>query len=440
MSDDSALNPIPGPIPGPASDPAANPARKSFAPRVPTLCRLACQGFEMFFSDRADDPRMPGLIPRAIIGPWWNGVTALCAPEMEKYERRLKTIIGTGEFSEADQLAVELQKLAIAWTNRLLEELDRADGDKSLKMVFENPLLVADLREIARILPLSPALKSHLNIAYSLLDEADQMEGLRVLDLSPDTVAMLKSQYLGFAESSGNDARYFALALVNRMQRPWQILMLGRALSWLPGDAGTRHSEFDAVAQRLVMELQRLGNEMAGFAKSAEPAPDLARDMARLQALTSRYFDEAEGMEGIPAMAAGSPWAKTMRETHRNLAAAFDRNFLDRVSKVVFDAERRPSPESAEAAQAGAGFLALLLEHGARFGLSANARETTADLAQRIGNAAQNLIEAKRAAPGHSQFDAHLQAMLRVTEIVFKDGPGAQLARDMRMARQSSAA
>jgi len=34
----------------------------------------------------------------------------------------------------------------------------------------------------------------------------------------------------------------------------------------------------------------------------------------------------------------------------------------------------------------------------------------------------------------------HLQAMLRVTEIVFKDGPGALLARSMRMARQSSAA
>jgi len=428
MSDDSALNPT--------LDQAAPPARKYYPPRVPTLCRLTCQGFEMFFSDRADDPRMPGLIPRAIIGPWWNGVTALCAPEMEKYERRLKTIIGTGEFSDADQLAVELQKRAIDWTNRLLDELDRADGDKSLKQAFENPLLVSDLREIARILPLSAMLKSHLNLACSLLDEADQMEGLRILDLSPDTVAMLKSQYLSFAESSGNDARYFALALVNRMVRPWQILMLGRALSWLPGDAGTRHAEFDAVAQRLVMELQRMGSEMAGFAKSTEPAPD----MARLQTLTSRYLDEAEGMEGILALAAQSPWSRSMRETHRNLAAAFSRDFLGRISRVVFDAERKPGPDSADAAQSGAYFLALLLEHGARFGLYESAREAADDLAQRLGTTAQNLIEAKRSAPGFSQFDVHLQAMLRVTEIVFKDGPGALLARSMRMARQSSAA
>ena len=359
MSDESILDPAAIDESGTVAAPAA---RKSYPPRVPTLCRLTCQGFEMFFSDRRDDTRMPGLIPRTIIAPWWSGVSALCGNELEKYERRLKTIIGTGEFSDADQLAVELQKRAIDWTNRLLDELDRADGDKSLKQAFENPLLVSDLREIARILPLSAMLKSHLNLACSLLDEADQMEGLRILDLSPDTVAMLKSQYLSFAESSGNDARYFALALVNRMVRPWQILMLGRALSWLPGDAGTRHAEFDAVAQRLVMELQRMGSEMAGFAKSTEPAPD----MARLQTLTSRYLDEAEGMEGILALAAQSPWSRSMRETHRNLAAAFSRDFLGRISRVVFDAERKPGPDSADAAQSGAYFLALLLEHGAR--------------------------------------------------------------------------
>ena len=45
-----------------------------------------------------------------------------------------------------------------------------------------------------------------------------------------------------------------------------------------------------------------------------------------------------------------------------------------------------------------------------------------------------------RASPDYSLFDGHLQALLRVTEIIFKDGPGAQLARTMRMARQSTAA
>ena len=231
MSDESALAP---------AEAAITPPRKSYPPRVPTLCRLACQGFEMFFSDRADDPRMPGLIPRAIIAPWWNGVTALCGAEMEKYERRLKTLIGTGEFGEADQLAIELQKAAIGWTNRLLAELDRAEGDQSLKQVFENPLLIADVREIARILPLSAALKSQIAISCSLLAEADQMEGLRILDLSPDTVAMLKGQYLAFAETS-------------------------RAGGALPG-AGADEPHGAAVADPDARPHARLAAERAGFA------------------------------------------------------------------------------------------------------------------------------------------------------------------------------
>ena len=432
MSDESMFDPATVE----ESRPVAATARKSYPPRVPTLCRLTCQGFEMFFSDRRDDPRMPGLIPRAIIAPWWNGVSALCGAEMEKYERRLKTIIGTGEFNDADQLAVELQKAGIGWTNRLLEELDRPGGDIALKQTFENPILIADVREIARILPLSAALKSQINIAFALLAEAEQTEGLRILDLSSDTVGMLKGQYLAFADSNGPDARYLALALLNRMVRPWQILLLARALSWRPNERGSPYPEFDTVAYRLVLELQRMASDLVGLAKSAELAPAIGR----IQALAAQYLDAAEGIAGVLMLRADSPWAEMLQDAHWRLAAAFDRPFLERVSTIVFDPERRPDPASAEASIAGAQFLALLLEHGERFGLAAAARDATSDLAGRIGDASQNLIEAMRASPDYSLFDGHLQALLRITEIIFKDGPGAQLARTMRMARQSSAA
>ena len=432
MSDESMFDPATVE----ESRPVAATARKSYPPRVPTLCRLTCQGFEMFFSDRRDDPRMPGLIPRTIIAPWWNGVSALCGAEMEKYERRLKTIIGTGEFNDADQLAVELQKAGIGWTNRLLEELDRPGGDIALKQTFENPILIADVREIARILPLSAALKSQINIAFALLAEAEQTEGLRILDLSSDTVGMLKGQYLAFADSNGPDARYLALALLNRMVRPWQILLLARALSWRPNERGSPYPEFDTVAYRLVLELQRMASDLVGLAKSAELAPAIGR----IQVLAAQYLDAAEGIAGVLMLRADSPWAEMLQDAHWRLAAAFDRPFLERVSTIVFDAERRPDPASAEASIAGAQFLALLLEHGERFGLAAAARDATSDLAGRIGDASQNLIEAMRASPDYSLFDGHLQALLRITEIIFKDGPGAQLARTMRMARQSSAA
>jgi len=175
---------------------------------------------------------------------------------------------------------------------------------------------------------------------------------------------------------------------------------------------------------------------MTGLAKS----PDLARDMGRLQALTAQYLDLAAGLAGNLSLRADAPGAEAIKDSHQCLATAFDRAFLDRVAAVVFDAARQPGPESAEPATSGARFLALLLEQGEHCGVAAAARDAAANLAQRIGNASQTLIESMRATPNYSLFNLQLQALLSVTEIIFKDGKGAQLARNLRMARPRTAA
>src|SRR5260370_40647847 len=51
--------------------------------RVPSLCRLACVGFEDFLVDRVDGPRLPGLIPRSAIAPWWRAPERRAAPEFQ---------------------------------------------------------------------------------------------------------------------------------------------------------------------------------------------------------------------------------------------------------------------------------------------------------------------------------------------------------------------
>jgi len=58
-------------------------------PRVPTLQRLICAGFEDFLTDRDDDPRLEGLIPRASISRWWQAVALVASGELETFEARL---------------------------------------------------------------------------------------------------------------------------------------------------------------------------------------------------------------------------------------------------------------------------------------------------------------------------------------------------------------
>jgi hypothetical protein len=408
---------------------------RAFPPRVPTLCRLVCQGFEVFLADCDSNPRLPGLIPRSVVAPWWKALTLLCGAEMERFERRLKTIIGTGEFEEADQLAIEVQKAAIQWTRRAINECERQECDPSLREIFTNHLHIDDMREIVRLLPLSGALRSQINLAFSQLAEAEQMEGRRILDLSGETIAMLKHQYLGFAERCGAEARYLALAVLNRMVRPGQILMLGRALGWRPGEPGSACAEFDAVAGRLFRELQRQAHEIATLAAS----PDCGAAMPKIYEMTARYLDEAEHLANQAAPRNGTEWAALFAETQTELARAFDADFFRRVARCVFDPNSPPDAASLDTALAGAHFLSLLLERGSAYEFAGRARDTVTGLAATIEATAQPLIEAIQTAPGYPSLDSQLQAMLRVTEIMFKDGHGAQLARGQRRGRAPGA-
>lgn len=413
---------------------SAAAAPRPNGPRVPTLCRLVCQAFEAFLTDRVDDPRLPGLIPRAMIGPWWNAITALCADELVRFERRLKTIIGTGDFEEADQLAVELQRAAIGWNLNVLAAIEHSPSHPAIAAAAADPLLVADIREVARILPIGVPLQSQLALTFSLLAEDGQMEGRRIFDLSNDSIAMLRQQYQTFAEVIGADAGYFALALVNRMTRPWQILLVARALAWRPRDPSSRYAEFDAVTRRLTLELRRIAGEIAELTR----ANDVAANMPAIKAMAARYFDGVDGLVGTfgPALTGGgdSAW-NALSEARTVLAAAFDMTFNDRIAALVMRADDGDTELAIPAAEV----LAIIIECGPRYGFVNEARECRDRLAQAIEAKVGTIISALQTASA-AVTQARIYAMLRVIEILFKDTPGAQLARNLRMARQVSAA
>ncbi len=424
----------------PADDTKPSPSHLAAAgapfhrPRVPTLCRLVCEAFEAFLTDRSDDPRLPGLIPRTMIVPWWNAITAVGADELVRYAQRLKTIIGMGEFEDADQLAVDLQRAAIGWNLGVLAAIEQSPGDPAIAAVAADPLLVTDIREVARILPIAAPLRSQLSLTFSLLAEDGQMEGRRIFDLSNDTVALLRQQYQAFGEVIGADAVYFALALANRMLRPWQILLVARALSWRPRDPASRYAEFDIVALRIILELKRTAGAVAELARDS----DVVGSIALVKSLTAAYFDGVDGLIGTfgPALTGVDDigW-NALSETRTVLAAAFDPGFNQRVSALMLRADE-PGFEPAIAA---AEFLATAIDSGPRYGFAVEARECRDRLARAIEDKTGPLIAALRTASA-AEAQARIYGMLRVTEMVLRDADGVQLARNLRMARQISAA
>src|ERR1700723_2525228 len=62
---------------------ALRPALRLAKPtRIPTLQRLICVGIEEFLTDRNDDPRLEGLIPRASLAPWWQAASLIAGDEI----------------------------------------------------------------------------------------------------------------------------------------------------------------------------------------------------------------------------------------------------------------------------------------------------------------------------------------------------------------------
>lgn len=413
--------------------PASGSARPA-GPRVPTLCRLVCQAFEAFLASRADNPRLPGLIPRSMIVPWWDAIAALCADELVRFEQRLKTIIGTGEFEEADQLAVELQRAAIGWNIRVLTAVQQPSAIPAVNAIATDKLLIEDIREVSRILTIAAPLRSQLALTHSLMAEDGQMEGRRIFDLSKDTVAMLRQQYQTFAEVIGADAIYFALALANQMLRPWQIMLVARTLAWRPRDQRSRYPEFDTLAQRLILELKRTAGDIATLTRK----DDIAGQMSTIKTLTMGYFDSVDGLVGAfgPALVSDDAAWNAPGEAHIVLAAAFDRAFDERVADLILRADDEAGNETALAA---AGFLGVIVENGARYGFASEARECRARLGRAIEAKANALATEMRSAPSPAA-QQRFYALLRAIEVMFKDPEGVQFARNLRMSRQVSAA
>jgi hypothetical protein len=429
--------------------------REARATRVPTLCRLACGVFEDFLTDRDDEPRLPGLIARAAIRPWWRGLLRLRAKEMGEFEKRLAALCAAPK-ANFESFAGEVRTECLTGTRVLIAELNKPHADASLRQLFANRRLIEDLQEMTNLLEVADPLMAAGTAIDAVLDVVGKREKRLIHDLTPEAVTVAKQHYLTIAEKHDMNARYVALAVLNRLAQPSQVLRIGRALSWKPNAAMVRDTEFGLVGERLILDLQRLARDIVARFCSRRNVPDLTA----LSAALTHYMDESEGLLGEMGFHRESPWGEAILETRVALGDAMDREFLTRIAdQAVLDTilpVDRPqkgrggtpdpdfsaelAPAAGEAAAVAARFLMLLVLRGSRHGYGQAARGTIDRLGEEIAARTGALIDALRIAPAHPVIEAQIQAAVGVLNILFEDGRGDLLARRMRIANQVTAA
>jgi hypothetical protein len=338
--------------------------------------------------------------------------------------------------------ALESRKLADAATRKAL-------GDIGLQ---------TDFAEIARVLAISEPLRKALDAVIAVATRGGQAQGRRILDFSADAVTAAKQQYLRFAEVAGFDSRYFALGLMNRLERPWYVLRLGRALSWKPTDALLQDTELGIVGQRLIHDIEVLVRELEGAMPSRRGRGPLAADYGRIHQIMSRYIETAGGMLSEFGFRRDSDWGEQILETRAALSRLLDEDRLELVSEVPLallplrrgvsarglasddpDLETAPTPEAIEQAVRAAKLLVLLMQKGGRHGISSPARITVEELGIEIDNRAAKLYDELSQHPTHEVAAAQLAAIIKVAEVLFEDGRAAVMTRRLKNMQRASA-
>jgi hypothetical protein len=409
--------------------------RDARAKRAPTICRLICNGLEEFLTDRSDEPRVAGLVPRKSIGPWWAALWHVAKDEIAALTVRLRSLLATEPASPLDAFTHDVQRAAAGWAATIVAELDKPKPDPNLKKHLRGAL-ADDARAIAGILPLAQPIATAVKALTILLERLRLMDGERIVDLAPEGVTFLKQYYVALSESHGTDARYLALAVTNRLVQPCQILRLARALSWKPTDTLVAYTEFSCVGGRLIGDLQHMSRAIVTLVSHRNALP-AAEELSRQ---LSRYMEDAESLLNEIGFRRDSPWGEAILRTRADLAVALDRALLQGFAESILatvpdDGEAAPDAgANVETAIQSARFIQLLAQRGQRHGFALAVLGTELEL--KINHALRKLHQDPRGAGSLSQ---QLEAAAKLFDVVFEEGRGALLLRQIGNARRASA-
>lgn len=416
--------------------------------RIPTLQRLICAGIEDFLCDRADDPRLEGLIPRASLAPWWEAARLIAGAEIEALEARLRQLL-TAATPHLDTLQQEAQEAAARWCALLVAELAKPKPGMAFRKLLPE-LIARDVDMIGHVLAIARPLGATMKTLIRISARLNLLEQRRITDLSPDCVTLLKKEYLALSESHGMDARFLALAVLNRLTSAVQVLRLGRALSWKPNDSLVANTEFSCVGARLIGEVERLARALLMQMPRRGPLPPAGT----LGTALVHYLDESEGVLSEIGVRRDSPWGAAILQTRTDVADALDEDFLDRYAEHCRallpltgrhgrapDLTVAPSRESIIAASDAAAFLRLLAQRGQRHGFAKTAHATIDALGAEIEDRVENLCEAARHAPLSAPIiEAQARAAAELCDELFDDGRSTALMRRVTAALRAPAA
>jgi hypothetical protein len=409
------------------SDPAGFPAKAvldALAPALATARRkrsalqpMTCVALEPFLVENDSFAGVPGLIARSTIAPWWDALRAAARPVFASLQAELDRLVPTTDDAALDALAIRVRAAAATGTAELIELMKGKKPSPTIKALARHPERVADIQQIGEILQAGEPLRAAIAELVDIADDYERTAGTMILDLSPAIVTEAKRIYDQLSEGGGVETKLFVLAILNRLDKPWHIFRLARALSWQRDATMVAHSELAVIGQRLLHYLDL----MATMIDAANPRGRMSShlvDFDRLRELVGRYVECAEGMLGEIDLRRDSEWGEAILRSRGKMRDTFEEDRMETAAEAILaiipdrDGRQRGAAKPVAAAQPSEAVVAhglkaiqlltFLSQRAGRQGFSAGARKVLDELGHDIQKRAENLIADLRAEPGNA--------------------------------------
>jgi hypothetical protein len=407
---------------------------------------MALAALDPFLTDDDATERAPGLLARTVIVPWWTAIGLVAAGDFATLQAELDRLARRDDETPLAEFAVRVRTAAATATAQLLEQMKSGTASPAVRALVQTARQRADIEQIGEILGAGETLRAAIEAVMDLARRDQKMEGSVILDLSPTIVTETKRCYEALSAGSGVETRLFALAILNRLDKPWHIFRLARALSWKRDATLVANTELAVIGQRLLHNLDATASAVNAANPKGRMSAHLV-DFDLLRALIGRYIEGAEGLLGEIDLRRDSEWGEAMLLSRARMRDALEEDRLETAANAILAVlperapaiRHRPANKSAVAeasvetlmAQAGKAIqlLTFIAHRAGRQGFGSGARKVLDDLTQDIHKRGEDLIADLRAEPENAELRALLPRAIWLVETLYRDERGRTLRR-----------
>lgn len=420
-------------IPRVAQGDASRTNAMATAPQRCTLQQIAALPLAPFLVAEGHR-RAPGVISEAVLPIWWDALIAIADDHLKVIQGELDRLISTSDTIGLEALNRTLLGVVATLTSRLAEMLQdpRSTHPPSVKALVRlgatpDMKLITEILLVAR--PLHEAIKT-FNRAQP--HESDSKPS--IAELTPPLVIEAKQCYAKIGDG-GVAGRLFVVAVLNCLEKPWQIFRLVRALSRNRDASVVSGTELGVIGDRLIFDIDTVVSAIdTATAKLRMRAA--SADLEKILALIALYADTNEGFLTEIDIRRDSLWGVALLRARARMGNALDESRLRSVADAILAPleEQQGSPAAIDKAGLAIRFLTFVAQRGERHGFATPARRLLKTVREKIAGLIDAALDELRSNPIDGVMPAYLHQAIKLVEVVFEDYQGQALGNRLKLA------